>query len=142
MNISAKVEYACIALLELSASYGSGRPVQIRRIAEANGVPFRFLVQILLQLKGAGLVASTRGASGGYQLTKAPDDVTLGEVMRLIDGTRTQGSNASSRTTDSSRVLMDFLHEVSDVQWALLDRMTFAELLERSRVGAQDMYYI
>ena len=70
MRISAKTEYACIAMLELASQYGSGEPVRIRRIAERHDVPSRFLVQILLQLKGAGLVASDRGAAGGYLLIR------------------------------------------------------------------------
>jgi len=65
MNISATTEYACVAVLELAANYGSGEPVRNRKIAERHDVPSRFLVQILLQLKAAGLVASTRGAAGG-----------------------------------------------------------------------------
>ena len=72
MNISAKTQYACLAMMELAAHYGSGTPVQIGVIAERHGIPSRFLVQILLQFKGAGLVSSTRGASGGYQLIKHP----------------------------------------------------------------------
>ena len=86
MNISAKTEYACIAVLELAARYGSGKPVRIRDIADANGIPSRFLVQILLQLKSAGIVGSTRGAAGGYQLVKPPAEITLGEVMAVSDG--------------------------------------------------------
>ncbi len=62
MKLSAKTEYACLAVLELAARYGTGEPVRIRTIADEHGIPSRFLVQILLQLKGAGFVASTRGA--------------------------------------------------------------------------------
>ena len=58
-------------------------------IAERHDVPPRFLVQILLQLKGAGLVASVRGAAGGYQLLKPPQEISLGQVMEVIDGHRT-----------------------------------------------------
>ena len=58
MKVSAKTEYACIAMLELAVSYGSGEPVRIRKIAEQHGIPSRFLVQILLQLNVAGLVTS------------------------------------------------------------------------------------
>ena len=67
MRISAKTEYACIAVMELGNCYGDGDPVRVRDIAERHGIPSRFLVQILLQLKAAGFVASTRGASGGYR---------------------------------------------------------------------------
>jgi Rrf2 family protein len=86
VRISAKTEYACIAMLELAAAHGAGEPVRIRTIADAHGIPSRFLVQILLQLKGAGYVTSTRGAAGGYQLAMSPERITLGEVMNVIDG--------------------------------------------------------
>ncbi len=86
MKISAKTEYACIAVLELAKNHGSSEPVRIRNIAEQHKVPPRFLVQILLQLKGAGIVSSTRGAAGGYHLIPKPEDVTLGQVMNIIEG--------------------------------------------------------
>jgi len=86
MNISAKTEYACVAMLELAANFGSDEPVSIRVIAERHGVPARFLVQILLELKAAGLVASTRGAAGGYHLVCPPAEVSLGQVMDVIGG--------------------------------------------------------
>src|SRR5713101_5303976 len=85
MRVSAKAEYACIAMLELAANVGSPQPVRVKAIADAHGVPLRFLLQILLQLKGAGLVMSTRGAAGGYQLTRAPDKVSLADVVNCID---------------------------------------------------------
>ena len=72
MKLFAKTEYACIAVLELALRYQSGQPVRIREIAETHGIPARFLVQILLQLKGAGIVVSTRGAGGGYQAQHSP----------------------------------------------------------------------
>ncbi len=86
MKLSAKTEYACLAVLELARSYDTGEPVRIRTIAEEHDIPSRFLVQILLQLKGAGLVNSTRGAAGGYQLLKPPEEITLAEVMSVVDG--------------------------------------------------------
>ena len=86
MNISAKTEYACLAVLELSARYSSGKPVRIREIADSNGIPSRFLVQILLQLKAAGIVESKRGVAGGYQLISDPAEITLAEVMAVSDG--------------------------------------------------------
>src|SRR5437763_12235144 len=85
MRVSAKAEYACIAVLELAANYGRGQPVRVKAIADAHGIPPRFLVQILLQLKGAGLVASVRGASGGYQLARPPSDIPLVEIVKAID---------------------------------------------------------
>ena len=81
MKLSAKTEYACLAMLQLAQEHASGEPVQIRRIAEEHGIPSRFLVQILLQLKGASLVVSTRGASGGYRLSRSPYEITIADVI-------------------------------------------------------------
>src|SRR5258707_9241051 len=85
MRVSAKAEYACIAMLELAANRGDAQPTRVKAIADAHGIPQGFLVQILLQLKGAGLVASTRGATGGYQLARSPEKISLAEVINTID---------------------------------------------------------
>ena len=146
MKISAKTEYACIAMLELCSTYGSGDPVRIRKIAERHDVPPRFLVQILLQLKGAGLVASTRGAAGGYHLVKAPETVTLGHVMDVIEGTRNGNGNgkhcAASPDSPAVKVLMKAWRDVNVVERDLLNNITFADLLDRAREQDEQMYHI
>src|SRR5947209_1425533 len=98
MKLSAKTEYACIAVLELARRFEAGEPVRIREIADEHGIPGRFLVQILLQLKGAGYVASTRGALGGYQLLKPPEKITLGEIMGVIEGRENGHSTPATRS--------------------------------------------
>jgi Rrf2 family protein len=85
MQVSAKAEYACIAMLELATRHGDPRPVRLADIADSHAIPQRFLVQILLQLKGAGLVISTRGASGGYQLARPPEEISLADVLSVVD---------------------------------------------------------
>jgi Rrf2 family protein len=144
MKISAKTEYACIAMLELASGYGSGEPVQIRKIAERHNVPPRFLVQILLQLKGAGLVASTRGAAGGYHLLKAPETISLGEVMDVIEGVTNGNGQTSSASPDSPAVkaLLGAWRDVHRVQQEMLHEITFAQLLERAREQDERMYSI
>lgn len=144
MKVSAKTEYACIAMLELAAQYGSSEPVRIRRIAERHGVPPRFLVQILLQLKGAGLVASVRGAAGGYHLVKAPQEISLGQVMEVIEGSSDENAQTSSASSDSPavRVLLHTWKEVSDVQRKMLDSISLADLQERAKEQAEQMYHI
>lgn len=144
MKISAKTEYACIAMLELASRYGSGEPVRIRRIAERHDVPPRFLVQILLQLKGAGLVASTRGAAGGYNLIRAPESISLGEVMDVIEGSTNGNGQSCSASPDSPAVkaLMKAWKNVTQVERDMLSHITFAELLERAREQDEQMYYI
>ena len=142
MRVSAKTEYACIAMLELAASYGSGEPVRIRKIAERHGIPARFLVQILLQLKGAGFVNSTRGAAGGYELIRAPQDIALAEIISCIDGPDESTPTNASPDSTAARVLRTCWQEVSAVEHEMLADITLAQLVERARQQAQEMYYI
>lgn len=142
MRVSAKTEYACIAMLELAASFGSGEPVRIRKIADDHGIPARFLVQILLQLKGAGYVNSTRGASGGYELIKPPGEISLGEVMLVIDGPEESPGTSATDNSTAARVLRACWDEVAAVEREMLHSLTFAELLERSAKQSESMYYI
>jgi Rrf2 family cysteine metabolism transcriptional repressor len=142
LKVSAKTEYACIAMLELAASYGSGEPVRIRKIAEQHGIPSRFLVQILLQLKGAGLVTSTRGAAGGYQLIKSPREVSLATVMSVIEGPEERLTSNTSRRSAATDVLVGVWQQASDAARRALDSVTFADLVERAGSRSGSMYYI
>ncbi len=85
MKLSKKSEYGLRALLELSQFYGK-ETLQRQEIAERQHIPVEFLEQILLALKRAGLLASRRGTKGGYTLIKSPDAITLGQVIRILDG--------------------------------------------------------
>ena len=84
MRLSAKADYALRASLELAAA-GEGH-VKAEALARAQDIPLRFLEQILLDLKHAGLVASQRGADGGYWLAKQPGEVSLADVIRAVEG--------------------------------------------------------
>jgi Rrf2 family cysteine metabolism transcriptional repressor len=84
MRFSKKSEYGLRALIELTKNYG--HPVTRQEIGQRQNVPVVFLEQILLRLKHAGLLASTRGVQGGYTLIKHPSVVTLGQVIRILDG--------------------------------------------------------
>jgi Rrf2 family protein len=142
VNISAKTEYACIAILELACQYESDQPVQVRKIADKHGIPSRFLVQILLQLKGAGLVSSTRGVSGGYRLAQAPRQITLGQVMGAIDGGSQDPVSNTGLETPVSRALLDAWCSAGGALRKTLDSVTFADLAESVRAPAGTMYYI
>lgn len=85
MKLSKKSEYGLRALIELTEGYGKD-PIPRQQIADRQRIPIVFLEQILLALKHTGLLASTRGASGGYALIKPPSQVTLGQVIRILDG--------------------------------------------------------
>ena len=113
-------------MLELATQYDTGEPVRIRNIAEQHGIPARFLVQILLQLKGAGLVASTRGASGGYKLIKNPAQIT----------------SSAERESAVGEVLLSTWQTAADAQNELLNSVTFADLVEQASASKEGMYYI
>jgi Rrf2 family protein len=141
MKISAKTEYACLAMLELARAYDSGEPVRIRSIADEHGIPSRFLVQILLQLKGAGLVESTRGASGGYQLVRPPDEITLDEVMAVVDG-KEKLPNPAGAKSPTRRALLKAWRDAELARQELLRDLTFAELVQRASGEVEQMYHI
>lgn len=129
MKISAKAEYACLAILALARPRPDGAPVRIREIADANAIPERYLVQILLQLKGAGLVHSTRGASGGYRLARDPERISLREVLAAIDGPAEVPREAAG---PAGRVLASVWQQVGEAERAVLERTTIAELSQQT----------
>lgn len=141
MNISAKTEYACIAVLALARNAKSQEPVRIRDIADAHGIPSRFLVQILLQLKSAGIVRSTRGAAGGYRLALSPEKITLYQVMNVIDGNQAVESNLKE-ITPMSRVLNQVWSDLHQSNIAALNKITFDQLVDQVQSQPENMYYI
>jgi Rrf2 family protein len=143
VRVSAKTEYACLAMLELAARFGSGEPVRIRTIADEHGIPSRFLVQILLQLKGAGFVSSTRGAAGGYQLVKPPQTISLGEVMSVIEGQENAApGNATGTRTPTTRVLAEAWRQIAKTERDMLNAISFGELVQKIKRSSENMYYI
>lgn len=142
MIISARTEYACIAVLALAARHGSGETVRIREIAEPHGIPSRFLVQILLQLKGAGLVESMRGSAGGYKLAREPEKITLGQVMGVFDGQSGQLKSSAGASTPATRVLLDSWQRIASLEQEKLGEITFAQLAQKLRGQGDGMYYI
>ncbi len=141
MLLSAKSEYACLAMLELAQQFGAGQPVQVRRIAERHGIPSPFLVQILQNLKRSGLVESTRGANGGYRLTRTPKEISLAEVLETVEGS-VEPTCCSAKDSPWASVLLDVCHELSDVRRQRLESITLASLVDQAEVGASPMWYI
>jgi Rrf2 family protein len=140
MKLSAKTEYACLAMLQLAEDYGSGEPIQIRRIAAQLGIPSRFLVQILLQLKGAGLAASTRGAAGGYRLARPPHEITLAEVIEVMEGNERPETSAT-KPSALARALLYLCRDLGQVQRERLQAITLADLVEQA-ANREPMWYI
>ncbi len=147
MRISAKGEYAILAVLDLALCRGPGL-VPIQDIAERQGIPQRYLEQVLLSLKRAGLLGSKRGSSGGYHLTRAPEQISVGDVLRAVEGAqspveaqRRPGGKNGGETFDLAELWGEISRAVSDV----VDRVSFGELAGRVRArwsAAQPMYHI
>jgi Rrf2 family protein len=131
MRISAKADYAVRAAAELAAASSGGRPVKGEQLASAQGIPHKFLENILADLRTAGLVLSRRGAEGGYSLTRPPREISVAEVLRAVEGplaavqgTRPEGlqyTGAAARLPEVWVALRANLR-------AVLERVTLADL--------------
>lgn len=150
MKITKKGEYAMRALVDLALNYKRGLR-QIHDIVREEDIPEKFLEQILVILKNAGFIQSKRGIGGGYFLSKSPDEISLGEVIRLIDGplvplgcVSTDHVNCPKEITCGIRSVMV---DVTNATAEILDRVTLADVCSRTK-GMKErraehlMYYI
>jgi Rrf2 family protein len=143
MKVSAKAEYACLAVIDLASRRDQREPVQVAELAERNEIPERFLLQILLQLKGAGLVQSVRGAAGGYHLSVDPRKLNLLDLIRLVDGPNDLGSTDKSREKSvGRRVLRAVWREVNEKEESLLKEASLSRLVEAATSHDANMFYI
>ena len=139
MKLSVKTDYAARAILGLATHSIDGSVCKVEELALVSGTSSNFLVQILTDLKSAGLVDSIRGKEGGYRLARAPEKITLGDVWRAVDG----------QILDSPALGDDQCPEVLREAWSDLrdsvnreaDEITFAALLEAAGDN-KEMYYI
>src|SRR2546429_1525898 len=138
MKLSLRGEYALRALLVLGLNYP--KPVtRIQTISEQQNIPKRFLEQILNDLKSAGVVQSKRGIAGGYRLARRPQDITLAAIVRHVEGALAPVSCVSERfyekcsCPDESRcAIRSVMKEVREAVVDIMEKVTFAELVERS----------
>ncbi len=137
MNISARCEYACRALVELGAHFAAQQTVTSQEIAERRHIPEKYLVHILLQLKRAGLVRSLRGSQGGYLLARAPDELQLLEIVEAIDGTILHPLPVEDSAAD---VLKPAWEEVARGIRTVLAGTTLRNLMDKA--ATDNMYYI
>ena len=121
MNISVKSEYALLALFDL-ALQPAGEPVKIAEIARRQKIPQKFLELILSSLKQGGFVESRRGAEGGYRLARASDQITVGQVLRYVE---------ESKTPKRAEAFVDLWKRVDASISTILDQTTFAEIVRR-----------
>ena len=133
MKVSAKAEYACLAVLALAEHGPDAPPLRIREISESHGIPERYLVQILLQLKGSGLVASTRGAAGGYRLARDPETISVREVLSAVDGPDAGVRELPHPDRHASQILGRLWERVRVAERAVLDQTTIAALVAQNQ---------
>jgi Rrf2 family protein len=133
LRISQRCEYAIQALLELALRTGL-KPVTIADIAEAQRLPRKFLAAILAQMKQVGVVASVRGTRGGYRLARPPHLITVGQVVRLLDGpveaARAGGGDGAANSQPREGALFDVREQIRRAVEHVLDDTTLADLVE------------
>ena len=154
MKLSSRGDYATRIMLELSTAEGPS-PLSVHELSERTAIPAKYLEQIMTRLRTAGLVRAERGAHGGYVLARPAQTVTIGEVVRLMDGpvapTPCASSSAhvacpSSRCPSEQICAMRGLWlEVRDAIAGVLDSTTLADLAKRQRsayLALSDRYAI
>lgn len=148
MRISARTEYALMALVEL-AQRKDAQPIQSKDIAARAGIPKPFLDQLLLDLRRAALVRSVRGPGGGYVLARPAEEVTIRDAVAAVEGgalTTQCGLRANDgvpcRRT-AACALAEIWKQVDESTNAILTSFTLARLVERqAQIEGQQMYYI
>ena len=146
MKVSTRGDYAARALLSLTLHSDEpetmGLPTSVRDIAERTGLPQPYLEQILLALKGAGLVRSKRGVGGGYVLARKPSDITLGEIVSAVDGPIVAGDFGRPHENGACEhegqcVLLGIWDDVGEHMRKFLDSYTLADCVAAAR-GSQE----
>ena len=138
MRVSTRGDYACRALLSMALHLDDSPTQSVRDIALRTGLPQPYLEQILLALKGAGLVRSKRGVGGGYVLTKDPANMTLAEIVSAVDGPIQLGDFGLPHADgacdhEGQCVLLTVWNNVGDHMRTHLQAHTLANMVQRSR---------
>ena len=144
MRISAKGEYAIKAVLDL-ALHRDRDLIPIQEIAAREAIPQRYLEQVLLSLKRAGILTSKRGSAGGYHLTKSPDEITVGAVLRAVEGTGAPFEPHARPRNGHGDDLTELWRRIRDAVSQVVDQLTFGDLAAqaaRRRASARPMYHI
>ncbi len=134
MKLSKKSEYACLALIDLSENIDKDL-VKSGDIAVRKKIPKKYLEQILLLLKRLGYIRSKRGAEGGYKLARDPAEISVAEIIRLMDGALAPVESVSEyfyehTPIEQNRQLISLLKDIRDYAAHKLETTTFADLLE------------
>lgn len=138
MKITKRGEYALRTLLVLASNYEQGRTYSLHQIAEAENLPVKFLEQIMTILKRADFVKSSKGKNGGYILARSPKDISLGEIIRAVDGplspflTAKEIEERLQQSSNHAGLYSAFL-DVRNAVAKIMDKTTLSDVLEKSR---------
>jgi Rrf2 family iron-sulfur cluster assembly transcriptional regulator len=138
MRVSTRGDYACRALLSLALHENESGPTSVRDIADRTGLPQPYLEQILLALKGAGLVRSKRGVGGGYVLARPPHEIRLSDIVSAVDGPIQIGDFGAPHQNgacdhEGQCVLLAVWHVVGEHMRIHLDSYTLADIAAQAR---------
>lgn len=137
MKLSVKVDYACRVLAQLARFHGTEELAHIEQLARIEAVPANYLVQILSELRNGGLITSRRGKQGGYSLARPPKEISLYDILGLIEGEVLEVS--ATGEGQSGRRVQRAWNEVRDELEAFCKKRTLDQLITRT---GEDMYYI
>ena len=144
MKLTFKGDYALKAVLELARNYRTD-VVTIPELAKRMDIPRKFLEQILLELKKGGFIESKRGKAGGYLLTQAPSTLTVGDIVRHIEGPLEPIACTDHRYKGckdmTSCVFRDLWCRVAQATSDIVDTVTFEDLLNKVRVREDALYF-
>jgi Rrf2 family protein len=138
VKVSTRGDYASRALLSLALHHPAAGPTSVRDLAERTGLPQPYLEQILLALKGAGLVRSKRGVGGGYVLAREPQQITLGQIVSAVDGPISAGDFGEPHTNgacdhEGQCVLLSLWSDAGRVMRSYLDSFSLADMVEQAQ---------
>jgi Rrf2 family protein len=135
VKISTKIRYGTRAMLELASHYGEG-PIELGEIARKEDISLKYLEQVIIPLRSAGLVKSVRGSKGGYSLAKPPSEICLNDLVEILEGPIDlveclRDPKACQRSP--SCVTRDIWKEVSDTIYLIFHGITLEEMVNRKR---------
>jgi Rrf2 family protein len=144
MKLSTKGRYGTRLMIDLALHYGEG-PILLKEIAERQGISEKYLWQLIPPLKNAGLVNSTRGAHGGYTLTKPPADITLKEIVMTVEGSMclvecVENPGVCQRADIC--ISRDVWHEVSKKIMQTLESFTLQDMVEQQKQKTEAFTYV
>ena len=143
MSFSAKTEYGLVALIELAGVEPPGGKLQVAEICRRQGIPARYLDQMLTSLRKGGLLHSIRGPRGGYQLARPAAEITVAEVIDCLERS-TPAERQGDRSTVEFSVVASLDKQLDQARARLLSATTLQHLLEERRARTQplEMFYI